>query len=124
MLKKYLNNAQGVITASLFTLKQKDLIACYATSRYAQAVILNPHILEWIAENIEKYYHSKKKKVRKSQRWQLKELRNALNAVSLLKEVMAAILWPVFQAIASVIHSFVIFAVYNLNILNISVTIV
>jgi len=46
MLKKYLNNAQGVITASLFTLKQKDLIACYATSRYAQAVILNPHILE------------------------------------------------------------------------------
>jgi hypothetical protein len=30
----------------------------------------------------------------------LKESRNAPNAVSLLKEVMAAILWHVFQAIA------------------------
>ena len=100
MLKKYLNNAQGVITVNLSILKQKDLIACCAILRFAQAVILSRHILEWIAENIEKYYHSKKKKVRKSQRWQLKESRNALNAVSLLKEVMAAILWHVFQAIA------------------------
>ncbi len=54
MLKKYLNNAQGVITVNLFILKQKDSIVCCATLRFAQAVILSRHILEWIAENIGK----------------------------------------------------------------------
>ena len=82
MLKKYLNSALGVTTVSLSIPKQKDLIACSATLKYAQAVILSRHIQESTVESIGKSSHNKKKKVRKSQRWQLKESKNALNAAS------------------------------------------
>jgi hypothetical protein len=46
MLRKYLNSARGVTTVSLSIPKQKDLIACSATLKYAQAVILSRHIQE------------------------------------------------------------------------------
>jgi hypothetical protein len=92
MLKKYLNSVQGVTTVSLFIPRPNDLIACSVTLKYALAVIPSHHIQESPVENIEKSFHSKKRRVRKSLRWLLKESRNALNVVSLLKEVMVAIL--------------------------------
>jgi hypothetical protein len=92
MLRKYLNSAQGVTTVNLFIPRPNDLIACSVTLKYAPAVIPSRHIQESPVENIEKSFHSKKKKVKKSQRWLLKVSRNALNAASLLKEVMVAIL--------------------------------
>jgi hypothetical protein len=77
---------------SLFIHRPNDLIACSVILKYALAVILSRHIQVSPVENIEKSYHSKKRKVKKSQRWLLKESKNAPNVVSLLKEVMDAIL--------------------------------